>query len=81
MAPKDKLLDQAKRNPKSLHFADFESLLRQCNWIFDRQRGSHRIWYSPTRFRISIQKRGYMAKGYQVEQFLKQYEEETGRGQ
>ena len=37
----------------------------------------HRIWYSPKGMRISIQTRGNRAKGYQVEQFLKVYEEES----
>lgn len=76
----EKLLEQAQRNPKGLKFNDFETLLRQCEWTFDRQRSSHRIWYSPTGYRLSIQPRGNMAKGYQVGQFLKQYEEETRRG-
>jgi len=75
-----KLLDKAARNPKGLRFKEFENLLVQCGWTFDRQRGSHRIWYSPIGFRLSVQAKGNMAKSYQVGQFLKQYEEETSDG-
>lgn len=40
--------------------------------------GSHRIWYSPTGYRLPIQEgRSGKAKGYQVEQFLGQYEVEN----
>ena len=52
-------------------------LLETLDSSVDRQRGSHRIWYSPKGMRISIQTRGNRAKGYQVEQFLKVYEEES----
>ena len=77
---RQKLLDKAMRNPKGLRFKEFESLLSQCGWIFDHQRGSHRIWYSPVGFRLSVQARGNLAKGYQVEQFLKLDEEEMRDG-
>jgi hypothetical protein len=45
--------------------------LRLYNWIFDHQTGSHRIWYSTKKARLSIQptKNG-TAKAYQVKQFL-----------
>ncbi|WP_353737584.1 MULTISPECIES: type II toxin-antitoxin system HicA family toxin [unclassified Microcystis] len=47
-------------------------------WTFDHQTGSHHIWYSSKRVRISIQptKNGE-AKAYQVKQFLKIQEEEN----
>ena len=77
MVSRQKLLDKATRNSNGLRFNEFETLLRLCGWTFDRQRGSHRIWYSPKGMRISIQARGNRAKGYQVEQFLKFYEEES----
>ena len=76
MVSRQKLLDKAIRNSNGLRFSEFEALLKQCGWTFDRQRGSHRIWYSPLGMRISIQAKGNRAKGYQVEQFLKLYEEE-----
>lgn len=77
MSRKDKLLEKAKQNPNGLRFDDFETLLRLCCWTFDRQTGSHRIWYSLKRNRLSIQEaRDGKAKGYQVRQFLEQYERE-----
>jgi len=78
MSKKEKLLDKARRNPQGLKFGDFETLLKQCGWTFDHQRGSHQIWYSPGRYRLSVQNRKGMAKGYQVRQFLSQFEIENG---
>ncbi len=80
MVNKDKLLEKAKRNPKGLSFAEFETLLKQCGWILERQRGSHKLWYSPARARLPIQPRGNMAKAYQVLQFIERYEEESRDG-
>lgn len=65
-----KLLNKAERNPNGLSFSDFQTLMIQCGWTQDRQKGSHQIWYSPQGVRISIQNRNGMAKGYQVRQFL-----------
>lgn len=85
MGNKEKLLGKAKRNPNGFRFGDFETVLRQCGWTFDRQAGSHgarvisafRIWYSPRKHRISLQEaRDGKAKGYQVRQFLERYEKE-----
>jgi predicted RNA binding protein YcfA (HicA-like mRNA interferase family) len=78
MAKKEKLLDKARRNPQGLQFDEFETLLSLCRWEFKRQRGSHRYWYSPLRYRLSIQptKEG-KAKSYQVKQFLAQYDREN----
>ena len=71
MVSQQKLLNKAMQNYKGLRFKEFETLLRQCGWTFDRQRGSHRIWYSPKGELLSIQPRGKRAKGYQVKQFLR----------
>jgi len=69
-----KLLLRAGNNPRGLSFSEFQTLLAQSDWTLDHQRGSHQIWYSPTRFRLSIQEgKNGKAKGYQVEQFLFQY--------
>jgi predicted RNA binding protein YcfA (HicA-like mRNA interferase family) len=57
MSNKEKLLGKAKRNPSGLRFGDLEIVLRQCGWTFDHQTGSHRIWYSPRKHRISLQGR------------------------
>jgi hypothetical protein len=76
MTKREKLLNRAKNNPKDLSFGEFQTLLRQSGWILDHQTGSHQIWYSPDRHRLPIQEaRNGKAKGYQVEQFLIQYEE------
>ncbi len=73
----EKLLAAARNNPNGLSFKDFEALLRQSGWKFDRQKGSHRIWYSSKNSLISIQSRGGKAKGYQVKQFLEVYDRES----
>jgi predicted RNA binding protein YcfA (HicA-like mRNA interferase family) len=73
----EKLLEAARSNPNGLSFKDFEVLLKQARWIFDRQRGSHRIWYSPKNSLMSVQPRGGKAKGYQVKQFLEVYDRES----
>jgi hypothetical protein len=70
MGQQIKLLNKAKRNPDGLSFFELQALMTQCEWIKDRQRGSHQIWYSLEGIRISIQNRNGVAKGYQVRQFL-----------
>lgn len=70
MDKRNKLLDKAINNPKGLKFAEFRKLLSSCDWVQDRQSGSHQIWYSPNKQRISIQNRNGQAKEYQVKQFL-----------
>jgi hypothetical protein len=71
MSRKEKLLDKAKNNPQGLRFEEFETLLRLYDWIFDHQTGSHRIWYSTKKERLSIQPtKNATAKAYQVKQFL-----------
>jgi hypothetical protein len=78
MTQREKLLARAMRSPKDLSFGEFQTLLRQARWTFDHQKGSHQIWYSPTRYRLPIQEgRSGKSKGYQVEQFLGQYEVEN----
>ncbi|GBF79274.1 type II toxin-antitoxin system HicA family toxin [Aphanothece sacrum] len=79
MGKKEKILEQARRNPQGLSFDDFESLLLLCRWELKRQRGSHRFWYSPNKYRISIQPmKDGKAKAYQVKQFLETYDRENG---
>jgi len=70
MSQHKKLLSKAQRNPSGLSFSEFQTLMNQCGWEKDHQKGSHQIWYSPQGARISIQNRAGMAKGYQVRQFL-----------
>ena len=78
MGKKERLLEKAKTSPQGLRFSEFESLLNLCGWTFDHQTGSHHIWYSSKRVRLSIQptKNGE-AKADQVKQFLKIQEEEN----
>ena len=77
MNRRDALLDRARRNPNGLKFREFEQLMRQYGWTERRQRGSHRAWYSPGGYRLIVQPNRSMAKGYQVRQFLTQYDQET----
>ena len=74
MRRRDRLLAKARNNPNSLNFREFETLLSRCEWIFDHQTGSHRIWYSPCGYRLPIQSKRAQAKGYQVREFLIQYD-------
>jgi len=59
------------------------SLKRLCNNVDGKRIGKkegHQIWYSPKKYRISVQNKNGKAKGYQVQQFLTQYMEETNNG-
>jgi len=77
VARKEKLIAKARRNPKGLRFTEFETLLSHCGWRLDHQTGSHRIWYSPHKFRLPLQPmKDGKAKGYQVKQFLTRHFEE-----
>ena len=78
MGRQEKLLRHARNNPQGLSFDDFKTLLTRSQWVEDHQTGSHSIWYSPKRARLSIQNKNGMAKGYQVKQFLTQFDEENG---
>ena len=77
MGKQEKLLKHARNNPKGLSFDDFKTLLTRSQRTEDHQTGSHSIWYSPKRARLSIQNKNGMAKGYQVKQFLTQFDEEN----
>lgn len=75
MSQKQKIFEKAKHHLQGLRFVDFQNLMRQYGWEKDHQRGSHEIWYSAHKIRLSIQNKNGMAKGYQVRQFLKYLEE------
>jgi predicted RNA binding protein YcfA (HicA-like mRNA interferase family) len=77
MAKAAKLLEKARNQPGGLSFDDFEALLSRLGWVKRGQEGSHRLWYSPKRYRLPVQpaKNG-KAKRYQVKQFLDAIEEE-----
>ncbi len=77
MGRTEKLLEKARNNPAGLKFTEFERLLELQGWILRRQSGSHRLWYSPKGHRLPIQPtKNQTAKGYQVRQFLEQWEKE-----
>jgi hypothetical protein len=76
----DKLPGRARRSPAGLSFAEFETMMSLAKWGLDRQRGSHRVWYSPKGHRLPIQPVGRKAKAYQVRQFLAQYDRENFDG-
>ena len=79
MKRKDRLLSKARNTPSSLSFREFEILLAQCGWTFDHQTGSHRIWYSPQRYRLPVQPKGKQAKRYQVKEFISRYNKGDGK--
>lgn len=70
MSRKNKLLQKAINNPDDLLFSDLETLLKQLEWVFKRQSGSHAIWQSPKGDRLVIQNNNGKAKGYQVKQLI-----------
>ena len=77
MTRKDKLWQKAQQSPQNLTFDEFETLLQQSGWTFSRQKGSHRLWYSPKGQALPIQPRkDGKAKPYQVKQFIIYYEEQ-----
>lgn len=76
MTRDEKLLNKAKNNPSGLSFNDFQTLMSRYGWIKDHQSGSHQIWYSPKKQRISVQNKQGKAKGYQVKQFIACLDEE-----
>lgn len=76
MTKREKLWQKAKQSPQNLTFDEFETLLQQTGWIFSRQKGSHRLWYSPKSQPLPIQPRkDGKAKPYQVQQFITYTEE------
>jgi predicted RNA binding protein YcfA (HicA-like mRNA interferase family) len=76
MTKREKLWKKAQDNPQNLTFDEFETLLIQTDWTFSRQKGSHRLWYSPNDRPLSIQPRkDGKAKLYQVQQFIKYQQE------
>lgn len=77
MNRREVLFEKAQQNPNALKFNQFERLMQDCGWSQRRQRGSHRIWYSPGGYRLSIQPNKSMAKSYQVRQFLAQCNKEN----
>ncbi|MGH7839666.1 MAG: type II toxin-antitoxin system HicA family toxin [Candidatus Binataceae bacterium] len=80
MARRDDLLQRARSSPDGLAFREFETLMTRAGWKMRRQKSSHRLWYSPKGFRLPIQPNGNSAKGYQVRQFITQFDKENSGG-
>jgi predicted RNA binding protein YcfA (HicA-like mRNA interferase family) len=77
MTKREKLWQKAKDSPENLTFEELETLLSQNGWEFSRQRGSHRLWYSPKGKPLPIQPRkDGKAKLYQIQQFFEYQEAE-----
>ena len=61
---------------RPLTFAEYERLLRAFGFVFDHQRGSHRIFrHVATGRKLNAQPLGKAAKGYQLTEFLDMIEE------
>src|SRR5260363_6380 len=58
MTKREKLLARAHQAPNNLTLDEFETLLKQCGWVFKRQKGSHRVWLSPSNRALPIQSDG-----------------------
>ncbi|OGR88296.1 MAG: hypothetical protein A3J74_10950 [Elusimicrobia bacterium RIFCSPHIGHO2_02_FULL_57_9] len=47
MVGKDKFLAALRNNPRNIKFNDFCKTLKSVGFLFDRQKGSHRIYKHP----------------------------------
>lgn len=47
MVNRDKLLAKANQAPNNLRFSDLCKLAEAFGWVFDRQKGSHQIYFNP----------------------------------
>lgn len=65
-----KLVDQARRNPRGVRFAELCGLVERMGYELQRQRGSHLHFRRPGCPAIVLQDEGGMAKPYQVKQVL-----------
>lgn len=81
MADCDNLLAKARTNAKSMRFTELCDLAGFFGFVFDRQRGSHRIYTRKGTHRpMSFQNDGGMAKAYQVRQLLRAIDEDAPHG-
>ena len=68
----ERLLEQVRSNPRSVPFRVLLRLLAQMGYELDRQRGSHMIFKRRDAGpRINLQRKGTLAKPYQVRQVLR----------
>ncbi|MBI5245103.1 MAG: type II toxin-antitoxin system HicA family toxin [Elusimicrobia bacterium] len=67
----EKLLQKARSNPAGLRFVGLCRLAQALGFVFQRQKGSHRIFaHDGTRQIMNFQNGHGMAKAYQVKQLL-----------
>ncbi len=72
------ILEQARRSQANIRFRDLCRLIEGIGYVFERQRGSHRIYRHPTRRDLpmtNLQSHGRDAKPYQVRQILRLIED------
>lgn len=66
-----KLYQLARSNPKGLRFSDLCRLAEAFGFVFQRQKGSHRVYaHDGIRQIMNFQNDRGMAKAYQVRQLL-----------
>jgi predicted RNA binding protein YcfA (HicA-like mRNA interferase family) len=72
------ILEQARRSPANVRFADLRRLVEALGYRLRRQKGSHHVFTHATRPSlpmINLQSDGATAKPYQVRQVLRLLEE------
>lgn len=68
---KEKLFERIRNNPYNIRFSDFCKAMVAAGFYFDRQKGSHRIYFHDAiKKRLLVQADKGMAKAYQVKQFI-----------
>lgn len=73
VASAEKILAQARNNPKGLRFSELQRLAKALGYELSRVNGSHHIYTHPTRPelpQLNMQEDKGMAKAYQVRQVL-----------
>jgi predicted RNA binding protein YcfA (HicA-like mRNA interferase family) len=72
----EKILAQARNNPKDVRFSDLLGLAEALGYRFDRQNGSHRVYIHPAVPKVlNVQAvKGGKAKEYQVKELLRAIE-------
>lgn len=67
----EKLIRSARNSPASLHFTDLCKLAEAFGFVFQRQKGSHRVYsHDGSKQIMNFQNDHGKAKAYQVRQLL-----------
>jgi predicted RNA binding protein YcfA (HicA-like mRNA interferase family) len=72
------VLEQARRSPANLRFADLRRLVEAIGDVFRRQKGSHLVFTHgarPALPMVNLQSDGTNAKPYQVRQIIRLIDE------